>query len=40
MLTGNEWLTYFDKMGDADDGYESSGAVLRVDSKSGLDMVV
>eukprot|EP00740_Mantoniella_antarctica_P012894 CAMPEP_0181367814 /NCGR_PEP_ID=MMETSP1106-20121128/11675_1 /TAXON_ID=81844 /ORGANISM="Mantoniella antarctica, Strain SL-175" /LENGTH=256 /DNA_ID=CAMNT_0023483729 /DNA_START=165 /DNA_END=935 /DNA_ORIENTATION=- len=39
VLTGNEWLAYFDNVSTTeDDG--GRGSMLRVDSKTGLDVVV
>ena len=41
VLTGNEWLQYFDKVGsdDESDG-EGFNQRMRVDSKTGLDMII
>jgi len=41
VLTGNEWLQYFDKVVDSSDDEDSSGftSAMRVDSKTGLDMI-
>ena len=41
VLTGNEWLQYFDKVAsdDESDG-EGFNQRMRVDSKTGLDMII
>jgi hypothetical protein len=43
VLTGNDWLQYFDKVVDSSDDEDAATGFtnrMRVDSKTGLDMVV
>ena len=42
VLTGNEWLQYFDKVASDDDESDGEGfnQRMRVDSKTGLDMII
>ena len=42
VLTGNEWLQYFDKVASDDEESDGEGfnQRMRVDSKTGLDMII